>query len=123
MRGFNLSSSTEKGRHRPARSSVPDLRLAKKANPGGRRRPTALPSRLLLHVLDAGENDAFGALLGIAEIDLVSGEEHRIAVDVVGNAGAVGGDERLELLAIVGRNPPRQLKLADFEFHRQRVFG
>src|SRR5258707_10532560 len=59
-------------------------------------------SRLLLHILDTGECDALGALAGIAEIEFILGQEHRIAVDIVGDAGAVGGDERVELLAIVG---------------------
>ena len=59
-------------------------------------------SRLLLHVLDAGKHDPLGAFPGVAEIEFVLGQEHRIAIDVVGDAGVVGGDERLELLAVVG---------------------
>jgi hypothetical protein len=47
-------------------------------------------SRLFLHVLDAGERDAFGAFADIAEIEFILGEEHRIAVDVVGDAGTIG---------------------------------
>src|SRR6202035_4727512 len=80
-------------------------------------------SRLLLHVLDAGKIDALGAFPGVAEIEFVLGEKHRIAVDVVGDAGAVGRYEGLELRAVVGRYPARQLKLAGLEFDRQRVFG
>src|SRR3982074_262361 len=80
-------------------------------------------SRLLLHILDAGKNDALGALFGIAEIEFILGQEHRIAIDVIGDSGTIGGNERLEFLAVIGRNPARQLKLADFEFDRQRVFG
>lgn len=49
-----------------------------------------LALRLLLHILDARERNALGAFLGVAEIELVFGQEHRIAVDVVGDAGAVG---------------------------------
>ena len=60
------------------------------------------PLRLLLHILDAGEDDALGALPGVAEIEFILGEEHRIAVDVVGNAGAVGGNESIQFLAVVG---------------------
>jgi hypothetical protein len=59
-------------------------------------------SRLLLHILDAGECDALGALAGIAEIEFILGQEHRIAVDIVGDAGTIGGDEDVELLAVVG---------------------
>src|SRR3981081_4288823 len=68
---------------------------------GGSRLQRRAPSHLL-HVLDAGEGDAFGALAGVAEIELVLGQEHRIAVDIVGDAGAVCGDESFELLAVVG---------------------
>src|SRR3984893_9095836 len=93
---------------------------------GGRRRsgPKAAQrrSRLLLHILDAGKDDALGALTGVAEIELVLGQKHRIAVDVVGDAGAVGGDESIELLAIVGGNPARELEFAHFKLHRQRIF-
>src|ERR1700729_3989736 len=46
--------------------------------------------RLLLHILDTGERNALGAFLGIAQIEFVPGQEHRIAVDVVGDAGTVG---------------------------------
>src|SRR5664279_2402552 len=81
-----------------------------KARPGGGGRRTELkraasPLRLLLHVLDAGEDDAFGTFLGVAEIEFVLGQEHRIAVDVVGDAGAIGGDEGLELLAVCAGDP------------------
>src|SRR5882757_3551805 len=41
----------------------------------------APPSRLLLHILDAGKDDALGAFAGVAEIEFIFGEEHRIAVD------------------------------------------
>ena len=47
-------------------------------------------SHLLLHILDAGKGDAFCAFADIAEIEFILGEEHRIAVDVVGDAGTVG---------------------------------
>src|SRR6266404_3362318 len=53
------------------------------------------PLSLLLHVLDAGKIDALGAFAGIAEIELVLRHEHRIAVDVVGDARTVGRDEGL----------------------------
>src|SRR5258708_6368791 len=43
--------------------------------------------RLFLHVLDVGKIDALGALAGVAEIEFVLGHEHRVAVDVVGDAG------------------------------------
>src|SRR6202022_3010797 len=68
------------------------------------------PPRLLLHVLDTGERDALGPFLGVAEIEFILGEKHRIAVDVVGDAGAVGGDEGVELLAVIRRNPAGQQK-------------
>jgi hypothetical protein len=58
--------------------------------------------RLLLHILDAGECDALGPFAGVAEVKFILGQKHRIAVDVVGDAGAVGGNERVELLAVVG---------------------
>src|SRR5882757_7353666 len=61
--------------------------------PPARGTATACTLRLLLHVLDVGEGDAPGTLAGVAEIELVLGHEHRIAVDVVGDAGIVGGDE------------------------------
>src|ERR1700742_1819018 len=80
-------------------------------------------SRLFLHILDAGKDDALGAFPRVAEIEFVLRQEHRIAIDVVGNAGAVGRDERIELPAVIGGNPPRQMKLADLEFHRQRELG
>src|SRR5258708_21353918 len=80
-------------------------------------------SRLLLHILDAGKGDAFGAFADVAEIKFVLGQKHRIAIDVVGDAGAIGGDEGLEFPAVVGGNPARQLKLPDFEFDRQLIFG
>jgi hypothetical protein len=57
--------------------------------------------RLLLHVLDVGEGNSLGAFAGIAEIELVLGHEHRVAVDIIGDAGAVGGDKGLEFLAVV----------------------
>jgi len=41
-------------------------------------------SPLLLHVLHRGELDPLGALLGIAEIELILGHEDGIAIDVVG---------------------------------------
>jgi len=37
-----------------------------------------------------------------AEIEFILGQEHRIAVDNRRRRGTVGGDERVELLAIVG---------------------
>src|ERR1700682_6418062 len=80
-------------------------------------------SRLLFHILDAGKIDALGAFLGVAEIEFILGQEHRIAIDVVGDAGTVGGDEGVEFLAVIGRNPARQLKFRDYEFARQRIFG
>jgi hypothetical protein len=46
--------------------------------------------RLLLHVLDTGKSDALGAFFGVAEIELVPGHEHGIAVDVIRDAGIVG---------------------------------
>src|SRR6478752_1207946 len=49
--------------------------------------------RLLLHVLDAGKIDALGAFAGVAEVKFVLGEEHRVAVDIVSDARAVGGNE------------------------------
>src|SRR5262249_6459538 len=64
--------------------------------------------RLLLHVLDVGEDDALGAFPGVAEIELVLGHEHGVAVDVVGDAGAVGGDEGLQLFLVLGGDPARQ---------------
>src|SRR3954447_15734262 len=76
--------------------------------------------RLPLHILDAGKRNAVGTFAGIAQIKFILGEKYRIAVDIVGDTGAVGGDKCIELLAVVGRNPARQLKLAHFEFHRQR---
>ena len=82
----------------------------------------AFSSRLLLHVLDAREHDALGAFAGVVEIELVLGQKYRIAIDIVGDAGAIGRDERVELLAVVGRNPARELELADLEIYRQRVF-
>src|ERR1039457_4668416 len=48
------------------------------------RRSAAPSSRLLLHVLDAGKRDAFGAFADVAEIEFVLGQKHRIAIDVVG---------------------------------------
>src|SRR5437879_6983822 len=60
------------------------------------------PLRLLLHVLDVGKIDPLGPFAGVAEIELVFGHEHRVAIDVIGDAGAVGGDEGLQLLAVVG---------------------
>src|SRR5580692_1209989 len=75
------------------------------------RKRRAPSSRLLLHILDAGEDDALGAFPGVAEIEFILGEEHRIAVDVVGDAGTVGGDESIQFLAVIRRNPARQLEL------------
>src|SRR5512132_3030636 len=77
---------------------------------GGRRGGRNDALRLPLHVLDVGEGDPLGPFAGIAEVKLVLGHEHRIAVDVIGDAGAVGGDEGLQLLAVVGRDPARQLE-------------
>src|SRR6267142_3802704 len=91
---------------------------------GGRQRGRSgsRASGLLLHVLDAGKADPLGALAGIAEIELVLGHEDRIAINVVGDAGIVGGNERFELLAVVGGNPARELEFRDFKLHRQRIF-
>src|SRR5581483_11721430 len=72
-----------------------------------------------LYVLDVGEDDALGALLGVAEIKFVLGHEYRVTVDVIGNARSVSGDECIELLAVVRGNPPRELEFRQFEFHRQ----
>lgn len=58
--------------------------------------------QLLLHVLDTRKNDAFGALSCVAKIEFILGQKYRVAVDVVRNAGAVGRDEGIELLAVVG---------------------
>jgi hypothetical protein len=77
----------------------PPLSRRTTAKAGGR---SASPLRFLLHVLDVGEGDPLGPFAGIAEIELVLGHEHRIAVDVIGDAGAVGGDEGFQLLAVVG---------------------
>src|SRR5438445_6842860 len=77
---------------------------------------------LLLDVLDVGELDTLGALPGVAEIELVPGQIHGIAVDVVGDARCVGGEERVELLAVVRGDPARKLELADLELDRQRIF-
>src|SRR5258708_20084279 len=79
-------------------------------------------SRLLLHILDAGKGNALSALPDIAEIEFILGQKHRIAIDVVGDAGAVGGDECLEFLAIVGGDPARQLELRNFELDPQGIF-
>src|ERR1700760_2267837 len=79
---------------------------------GVRSQPRVQRLRSLLHVLDGRERDAFGALLCVAEIELVLGHEHGVAIDVVGDPGTVGGDEGLELLPVVGGHPARQLKLA-----------
>src|SRR6202163_2256252 len=65
------------------------------------RQVVGISSHLFLHILDARKRNALGALFGIAEIEFVLRQKHRIAVDVVGDAGAVGGDERLDLLAVV----------------------
>src|SRR5262245_225739 len=101
---------------RPARPGGPVRRGSCNHAPSG-----ALP--LLLDVLDVGEFDALGALLGVAEIELVPGEVDGIAIDVVGDAGGVRRDEGIELPAIVGRDPARELELAHLELDRQRVFG
>jgi hypothetical protein len=76
--------------------------LGPPVKPGDDRMGKATPLRFLLHVLDVGEGDALGPLAGVAQIELVLGHEYRIAVDIIGDAGAVGRDERLQLLAVVG---------------------
>jgi len=48
------------------------------------------------------KTDTLGAFPGVAEIKFILGEEYRVAIDVVGNAGAVGGDEGVEFLTVVG---------------------
>src|SRR5260221_13231439 len=54
-------------------------------------------SRLLLHVLDARKIDALGTFFGVAEIKFIPGEVHRIAINVVGDRGAVARDYVIEL--------------------------
>jgi len=80
------------------------LRTAMRGHDESSRSDAAVLPRLagLLHVLDVGEHDAFGALAGVAEIELILGEKHRIAVDVVSDTGVVSGDEGVKLLRIVG---------------------
>jgi hypothetical protein len=43
-------------------------------------------------VLHVGEHDAGRAVLGVAEIELVARQKHRVAVEVVGDAEPVGLD-------------------------------
>src|ERR1700722_16353645 len=114
-----LKGSPTRGKVRPATAGI---KSAPVHIPAFTSKGAAL-QRLLLHVLDAGKIDALGAFPGVAEIEFVLGEKHRIAVDVVGDAGAVGRYEGLQLLAVIRRDPARQLKFAGLEFDRQRVFG
>src|SRR6516164_6692720 len=74
------------------------------------------PLSPLLDVLDACKFDPLGTLPGVAEIELVPGEVHGIAIDVVGDAGGVGGYKCVELLAVLGRDPARELELAYLDF-------
>src|SRR3954451_15866403 len=77
---------------------------------------------LLLDVLDVGELDALRPFPCVAEIELVPRQIDGIAVDIVGDAGGVGSDEGIELLAVVRRDPARELELADLEFDWERIF-
>src|SRR6185312_69833 len=78
-------------------------------------------SNPLLHILDVGESDPLGALLGVTEIELVARHEDRVAIDVVGDAGPVGHDEGVQLLPVGGGDRARQRELADLELHRERI--
>jgi hypothetical protein len=64
--------------------------------------PRRAPSGFLLHVLDAGKDDALGALFGVAEVELVLGKEYRIAIDVIGDAGTVGRNKSVQLPVVFG---------------------
>src|SRR3954451_23669362 len=85
-------------RHPSCRSAEPGPRLSK-LGPGSAAHRFAKSyalrcvrgtqiSTFLLHILDAGKHDAFGTLFGIAEIELVLRQKYRVAVDIVGDAGA-----------------------------------
>src|SRR3984957_19196179 len=79
-----LKGSPTRGKVRPATAGI---------NPAPVHTPAftakgPAPSRFFLHVLDAGKIDALGAFPGVAEIEFVLGEKHRIAVVEVAPTGA-----------------------------------
>src|SRR3984957_16745509 len=79
-----LKGSPTRGKVRPATAGI---KSAPVHIPAFTSKGAAL-QRLLLHVLDAGKIDALGAFPGVAEIEFVLGEKHRIAVVEVAPTGA-----------------------------------
>ena len=76
----------------------------------------------LVHFLDLGRPDLGRALQRVVQAEGRLRHEHRVAVKVIGDGEAVGGDELVELLRVVAGNPAHHLIARRLEADRHAIF-